>query len=278
MNDSSLRQRLFQSAGAKSPQGRKPLVVDSENILESDFRVGAGCTKIAPSSQQQSDGSHWLQRKLVTQDDLGDSLQRARQNDSQRSRLIIGSRFASPKVEGRAGQGPSGIRPASAMSVGPHRSHALALPHGMSSNTRSTFSGSPSAPLKDVVDIPQFHAFSERKPAKSLRQRLGSGTHSLQVHCRTILMLLVDDFHEPSVRDPGALSGDLGEFYLAAQRDQLAPHAHSRSASFLSSVPGRPQDDISSIMMRGATDLRNAKFEVEELVRLYCNIMRICRP
>ncbi|CCM03174.1 uncharacterized protein FIBRA_05296 [Fibroporia radiculosa] len=38
----------------------------------------------------------------------------------------------------------------------------------------------------------------------------------------------------------------------------------SRSASVVSSVLTRQDEDISSIMMRGATDLRNAKFEVEE--------------
>lgn len=62
---------------------------------------------------------------------------------------------------------------------------------------------------------------------------------------------------------------DLGEPYFT-QHDQVAPPAHSRSASVLSPVRGRPEDDISSIMMRGATDLRNAKFEVEESVRLRC--------
>ncbi|RPD67209.1 hypothetical protein L227DRAFT_17539 [Lentinus tigrinus ALCF2SS1-6] len=43
----------------------------------------------------------------------------------------------------------------------------------------------------------------------------------------------------------------------------MAPRPHSRSVSVLSSA-GRQEDDISTIMMRGATDLRNAKFETEE--------------
>lgn len=45
--------------------------------------------------------------------------------------------------------------------------------------------------------------------------------------------------------------------------------SHSRSASVVSSVFGRQNgqdEDISSIMMRGATDLRNAKYEIEEQV------------
>ena len=46
--------------------------------------------------------------------------------------------------------------------------------------------------------------------------------------------------------------------------DDAGPRAPSRSASVLSSVQGRHDDDLSTIMMRGATDLRNAKFELEE--------------
>ncbi len=49
--------------------------------------------------------------------------------------------------------------------------------------------------------------------------------------------------------------------------EEMPPHAHSRSVSVLSSTHGRHQeDDLSSIMMRGATDLRHAKFELEEQV------------
>ena len=47
------------------------------------------------------------------------------------------------------------------------------------------------------------------------------------------------------------------------------PQVHSRSGSVTSSIFGRQSaqdEDISSIMMRGATDLRNAKFEIEEQV------------
>ncbi|PIL37108.1 hypothetical protein GSI_00800 [Ganoderma sinense ZZ0214-1] len=102
----------------------------------------------------------------------------------------------------------------------------------------------------DVPDTPRLRVFSERRPAKSLRQRLDT-----------------DPFQEPSPQDPVAFAVDLGEAYFPTQHDQVAPRTHSRSASVLSSVRGRPEDDISSIMMRGATDLRNAKFEVEELRR-----------
>ncbi|KAI0832374.1 hypothetical protein BC628DRAFT_1414680 [Trametes gibbosa] len=63
-----------------------------------------------------------------------------------------------------------------------------------------------------------------------------------------------------------ASRGVLEAHYQQAPRrqDDLMPHAHSRSASVLSSVHGRNEDDLSSIMMRGATDLRNAKFDLEE--------------
>ena len=43
----------------------------------------------------------------------------------------------------------------------------------------------------------------------------------------------------------------------------------------LAQVPVQ-DDDISSIMMRGATDLRNAKYEIEELVRVLTRIHRKC--
>ncbi len=263
MNGSSLRQRLFPSSGVKSSQERTAFAVESGSNLQ----VNAAYAKINSSSQQQSSGPRSNEWGVDAQDDPDDSLQRARQGHSQRSRLILGSRFASPKVEGGAGEGPSGIRPASAMSITPHISRTLAFPRGLSSNTRSTLIGSPSAPPKDEPDTPRLRTFSERRPAKSLRQRLDSGRHLLQDYCHTTLMSLVDEFQEPPTRDPMAVSGDLGESYFATQHDQLAPRAHSRSASVLSSVHGRPEDDISSIMMRGATDLRNAKFEVEELVR-----------
>lgn len=48
--------------------------------------------------------------------------------------------------------------------------------------------------------------------------------------------------------------------------------ARSRSVSVVSSLVERTghgqEEDISSVMMRGATDLRNAKYEIEELVSL----------
>ncbi|KAH9938195.1 uncharacterized protein B0H18DRAFT_1112374 [Fomitopsis serialis] len=56
----------------------------------------------------------------------------------------------------------------------------------------------------------------------------------------------------------------------AANPSQMGPRAdymtpgYSRSASVVSSMVGRQDEDISSIMMRGATDLRNAKYAIEE--------------
>ena len=53
---------------------------------------------------------------------------------------------------------------------------------------------------------------------------------------------------------------------LPAPHTEFMTPGYSRSASVVSSVVGRQDEDISSIMMRGATDLRNAKFEIEEQV------------
>ena len=52
---------------------------------------------------------------------------------------------------------------------------------------------------------------------------------------------------------------------LVSRANCMTP-GYSRSASVVSSIVGRQDEDISSIMMRGATDLRNAKFEIEEQV------------
>lgn len=54
-----------------------------------------------------------------------------------------------------------------------------------------------------------------------------------------------------------------------AYREDAHATGRSRSASVVSSVFGRQagqDDDISAIMMRGATDIRNAKYEIEEQV------------
>lgn len=67
-------------------------------------------------------------------------------------------------------------------------------------------------------------------------------------------------------------SAVVGIAFDAANTSQSVPRAefttpgYSRSASVVSSVIGRNDEDISSIMMRGATDLRNAKYEIGEQV------------
>ena len=170
MNGSSLRQRLFQSSGVKNEY--TPFAIEPESTLG----VGTAFTNITLSSQQPSEGSRSGEGGLLVQDDPDESLRRARQDDSQRSRLIINSRFVFPKVEDGADEDSSGIRPASTMSITPHLSRTLAMSRGFSSNTRSTLIASSAARLNDVQDTPRLRVFSERRPAKSLRQRLDSGT------------------------------------------------------------------------------------------------------
>lgn len=170
MNGSSLRQRLFQSSGVKNEY--TPFAIEPESTLG----VGTAFTNITLSSQQPSEGSRSGEGGLLVQDDPDESLRRARQDDSQRSRLTINSRFVFPKVEDGADEDSSGIRPASTMSITPHLSRTLAMSRGFSSNTRSTLIASPAARLNDVQDTPRLRVFSERRPAKSLRQRLDSGT------------------------------------------------------------------------------------------------------
>ena len=108
--------------------------------------------------------------------------------------------------------------------------------------------------------------FSQIRPRKSLHQRLNlsesDSTHTPQPQQK-------EDNQGSLLPFDASNSSALGHPTLAhhLRRPDIAPYAHSRSASVLSSVHGRQEDDISSIMMRGATDLRNAKFEVEEQVK-----------
>ena len=84
-----------------------------------------------------------------------------------------------------------------------------------------------------------------------------------------IAVVEVAESSELSSRGLAAPAVEPRQSVLPAQQEYMTPRAYSRSESVSSSVHGR-HDDIPSIMMRGATDLRNAKFEIEELVISPC--------
>ncbi|KAL7282377.1 hypothetical protein ACG7TL_003847 [Trametes sanguinea] len=91
--------------------------------------------------------------------------------------------------------------------------------------------------------------FAHSKPRKSLRQRLDP----------------VQDQDPPPYQSTFAFSESVRVPCGASlRRPDIPPRAQSRSASVMSSAYGRQEDDLSTIMMRGASDLRNAKFEIEE--------------
>ncbi|KAI0650768.1 hypothetical protein C8Q79DRAFT_945109 [Trametes meyenii] len=102
---------------------------------------------------------------------------------------------------------------------------------------------------RSPIRLRKSRAFSQTRPAKTLRQRTSP-----------------DDEHDPPPY-PGVVASDDVEvpFVLNPHRpEDSVPRMQSRSGSVLSSAIGRQDDDISSVMMRGATDLRNAKFQLEE--------------
>ena len=107
-----------------------------------------------------------------------DSVQRLRQNESQRSRLALNSRLSSPKGLGgsarsqasREAEGTgANVQPSSYRSLGLGQQ---AVPGGnfrLGSNTAT-----PDRPLH-AAETSKHRAFSQSKPGKSLRQRLDFG-------------------------------------------------------------------------------------------------------
>ena len=176
MNGSSLRQRLFPSPGTQYHQERSPVLEGHRNhseLAEAGQRLLQ--SPVFPDSRQpQRDGSDDIQATLSTPSDYEalDVLKRARQADSQRSRLILGSRYLSPKVDDGTDDAHSCLRPVSAMSMITGVPHALTSPHGVSNNYSSHAESSP----RTTPNVSRPHPFSSKRPTKSLRQRLDTGT------------------------------------------------------------------------------------------------------
>ena len=77
--------------------------------------------------------------------------------------------------------------------------------------------------------------------------------------------LLHSSFQQRHAESPVVdVAFDIANPGFPAPRAEVTTPGYSRSASVVSSIVGRQDEDISSIMMRGATDLRNAKYEIEE--------------
>lgn len=113
-------------------------------------------------------------------------------------------------------------------------------------------------------------AFSQTRPGRSLHQRLDPGMAYYPSYVVADAYIAIDDEQAPPPYPTFETSQRVTEVHhMQAFRrsEEMPPHAPSRSVSVLSSTHGRHQeDDLSSIMMRGATDLRHAKFELEEQV------------
>ena len=102
---------------------------------------------------------------------------------------------------------------------------------------------------------------AQLKSRKSLHKRLEEGDGQLETSSKCV--------------SPGLYNGADGmrPDHGHGNRTHKTPHSYvrSRSGSVVSSVYGRPaqDDDISSIMIAGAAEIRNAKYETEEQARTY---------
>lgn len=171
------------------------------------------------------------------------------------------------------GAGPTDDRPRTErrQSAIPFAANAAQLlPRGP--NVRTSGREDALDPLSHPVHQRKLRAFSQTRPGRSLHQRLDPGmtTNAL---CLTLSFSDTEAYTEDNQDPPpypAVMASDHAAEAQVAQSlrvsEEMPPRVQSRSASVLSSVHGRHDDDLSSIMMRGATDLRHAKFELEEQV------------
>ncbi|KAJ3554635.1 hypothetical protein NM688_g3003 [Phlebia brevispora] len=118
-------------------------------------------------------------------------------------------------------------------------------------------------PMMTRTSGPKLVSRAALKPSKSLRQRFDAPADD---------ELASSDPAPSDVSNIPAYSAikaqdDHSPMFTRGLKQNFQARGHSRSASVVSSAfgrPGGPEEDISSIMMRGASDLRNAKFEIEE--------------
>lgn len=164
------------------------------------------------------------------------------------------------------------------------------LNHSKSHNqTHILDSGRSHTSLGEISLLPHVFNASTVEPPRIIRTRLGSAKSLHEriddgkfTNCSTVINLtnsnveLLTDhslferieeatgMNKSNLIEPVPGSSTLGSGYY----NERLPSVYSRSASVISSLFAKVDEDIPAIMMRGATDLRNAKFEVEEQVSL----------
>ncbi|OBZ70439.1 hypothetical protein A0H81_09981 [Grifola frondosa] len=187
-----------------------------------------------------------------------DSVQRARHPDSRKGRLVLSSRFLSPQVDS-ASHGSARVSEHQQLRPSMHTPGPPDIPDSTISDL-----GSPRAP---AATMPQFSKrpmtrdtnggnYRPLKLGRSLHQRFDEASNRSPQDKQESTFSIPRLAPSESVPPNSALN--------VFHANDYVPRAQSRSASVNSSVYGRPDEDISSIMMRGATDLRNTMFEVEE--------------
>ncbi|KAI0940017.1 hypothetical protein AcV5_001238 [Taiwanofungus camphoratus] len=255
---------LFQSTGNLSVSQSKSIFKfkrhntpksSLESQLQAHVTSNSDTTGANSPREDALTGSLVLHENLVPAATDLDPIQCTRHADSQRSRLILGSRFSSPQVESNPETENIPIRTkantmdiSTAASAARTPSLSFADPHSVHSRQ---ISGARRVSLQD-------------KLGKSIYQRIdGENERSTDSPPFHLLHQRQQNHanHSPLFMAPEMAGQNPSQSIF---RNEPVPPAHSRSASVVSSIFGRHDEDISSIMMRGATDLRNTKFEVEE--------------
>ncbi|KAI0750729.1 hypothetical protein C8Q80DRAFT_1153650 [Daedaleopsis nitida] len=172
-----------------------------------------------------------------------ESVQSSRKDDSQRSRLALGSRFLSPKALDTGSVAHQENRGPASLATGTVRSRSAA-PQAPDSDFQLN-SNLTADRLQLGTEPYKSRIFSQARSGKSLRQRLDP-----------------EQPQQPPAYCSVPSSGDHTRGSMHSHHDGQTSRPQSRSVSVLSSV--RQDDDISTLMMRGATDLRNAKYDIEE--------------
>ncbi|KZT12495.1 uncharacterized protein LAESUDRAFT_808096 [Laetiporus sulphureus 93-53] len=187
------------------------------------------------------------------------SAQRTRREDAPRSRLIFGARFSSPR---QGDSSPSRVVLQRSRSIVQDSGSGI-VDNSIASNIAPDDFAPPPLPFqhpnRPPIEQPTNFQRAKNKSFNNANNRLelvrgSEGTVSPNPGLS----------HEGRSMDAPRIPHDGSVGYDTPNPSQFMPPPYSRSVSVTSTTLARQDEDISSIMMRGATDLRNARFEAEE--------------
>ncbi|KAH9951626.1 hypothetical protein B0H21DRAFT_183868 [Amylocystis lapponica] len=223
-------------SGASSQESRFPIsgaTINGDTVIHSLSKV-----------EKNRPASHPL---ALSTSPNPETLQDTSRADSQRNRLILGS-----TVESRQGAREDNVQPRSIQTRNSSIMHSYIQHPGFTlGDSFQNSSPVPEGAKRITLNKSSTGIISQNKLSGNLFQRFDAG----------------QSLPAPQL-DMSAASRPSATEAVVRSRSQHSSNfeqpAFSRSASVVSSAFGRQDEDISSIMMRGATDLRNTKFEVEE--------------